>query len=185
MIVTRIYCCIMLSLLFCITSISISLHAGTLKQAKYSVCFTPKDKCTQSIIKIINAAEKSIKVQAYAFTSASIAQALINAYKEGIKVFILFDRTGLTDSNSQLPDIEASAIPFLIDFEPAIAHNKIIIIDDEIVITGSFNFTEAAQNQNTENVLIIYDKTLAQTYNSNFNNRKKKSITKNAYLSKH
>jgi phosphatidylserine/phosphatidylglycerophosphate/cardiolipin synthase-like enzyme len=59
-------------------------------------------------------------------------------------------------------------VPTKIDAEHAIAHNKIIIIDGETVITGSFNFTEAAQAKNEENLLIIRDKALAAQYAQNW-----------------
>jgi phosphatidylserine/phosphatidylglycerophosphate/cardiolipin synthase-like enzyme len=59
-------------------------------------------------------------------------------------------------------------VPTKIDAEHAIAHNKIIIVDGETVITGSFNFTKAAQEKNAENLLIIHDKALAAQYTQNW-----------------
>ena len=59
-------------------------------------------------------------------------------------------------------------IPVKIDAVHAIAHNKIVIIDGEAVITGSFNFTEAAEENNAENLLVIHDRKLAERYTRNF-----------------
>jgi len=66
-------------------------------------------------------------------------------------------------------------IPTYIDFRHAIAHNKIIIIDRETVITGSFNFTKAAEINNAENLLILHSKELAKEYIDNWNEHKKHS----------
>ena len=59
-------------------------------------------------------------------------------------------------------------IPTYIDAEHAIAHNKIIIIDRSVVITGSFNFTKAAEEKNAENLLIIRSKEVAKPYLDNW-----------------
>ena len=59
-------------------------------------------------------------------------------------------------------------IPVKIDAVHAIAHNKIVIIDGEAVITGSFNFTEAAKENNAENLLVIHDRKLAERYTRNW-----------------
>jgi phosphatidylserine/phosphatidylglycerophosphate/cardiolipin synthase-like enzyme len=65
-----------------------------------------------------------------------------------------------------------SGIPTYIDDKHAIAHNKIMIIDRETVITGSFNFTKAAEEKNAENLLIIRNKDLAKIYIENWENHK-------------
>ncbi|MGC1855109.1 MAG: phospholipase D-like domain-containing protein, partial [Candidatus Aquirickettsiella sp.] len=62
--------------------------------------------------------------------------------------------------------------PCWIDYKPAIAHNKIMIIDEKEVITGSFNFTKAAQNKNAENLVIIHDAQLANIYLKNWQRRR-------------
>jgi phosphatidylserine/phosphatidylglycerophosphate/cardiolipin synthase-like enzyme len=59
-------------------------------------------------------------------------------------------------------------VPTIIDANHAISHNKVMVIDGETVITGSFNFTKAAQEKNAENVLIIRDQALAAQYTQNW-----------------
>ena len=56
----------------------------------------------------------------------------------------------------------------LIDGAHAIAHNKVMVIDGETVITGSFNFTTAAEQRNAENLLVIHDRALAARYTENW-----------------
>jgi len=117
--------------------------------------FSPKGGCTDAIVNEINHARKEILVQAYSFTCPAIAAALIAARARGVKVLILLDRANEKDSRSELGIIEHQGVDVLIDAHHAIAHNKIIIIDQQTLITGSFNFTRQAEHENAENMLIL------------------------------
>jgi len=75
-------------------------------------------------------------------------------------------------------------IPVFIDDQPAIAHNKIIIVDDSIVLTGSYNWTRAAELRNAENLLIIRDKELVRQYEDNFQRSLLKSKNHNPIVPK-
>ena len=115
-----------------------------------SVCFSPKGGCTDAVVQELDGAKTSILVQAYSFTSAPIAKALVAAHERGIKVEILLDKSNLTSQYSSGPFVTRTGIPTKIDSAHDIAHNKIMIIDGEIVITGSFNFTKSAEDKNAE-----------------------------------
>jgi phosphatidylserine/phosphatidylglycerophosphate/cardiolipin synthase-like enzyme len=119
-----------------------------------SVCFTPGGNCTDAIVKVLGNAKRTILVQAYSFTSAPIAKALLDAYKRGVQVQVILDKSQRNEKYSSADFLANQGVPTKIDAAHAIAHNKIIIIDGEMVISGSFNFTEAAQEKNAENVLI-------------------------------
>ena len=73
-----------------------------------------------------------------------------------------------TEKYSSADFMANQGVPTMIDAEHTISHNKVMIIDNELVITGSFNFTKAAQEKNAENVLIIRDKALADQYSQNW-----------------
>jgi phosphatidylserine/phosphatidylglycerophosphate/cardiolipin synthase-like enzyme len=104
----------------------------------------------------------------YSFTSAPIAKALVNAKRRGVDVKVILDRTNRTLHYSAATLLTHAGIPVWIDAQHAIAHNKIMIIDGQTVITGSFNFTKAAEQQNAENLLIIRDFSLADKYTANW-----------------
>lgn len=132
------------------------------------VCFSPHGGCEQAIVKELNKAKSEILVQAYSFTSAPIAKALLNAKRRGVNVQVILDKSQKTQRYSSHTFFRNQNFPVFIDSAHAIAHNKIIIIDRQIVITGSYNFTKAAEQKNAENLLIISSKELARIYIKNW-----------------
>lgn len=143
--------------------------------APWSVCFTPGGSCTDTVVKTLAGAKSSVYVQAYSFTSAPIAKALVDAHKRGVHVEVILDRSNKTQKYSSADFVAHAGIPTYIDAHHAIAHNKVIVIDGETVITGSFNFTKAAQEHNAENLLVVQDKALAAKYADNWETHKKHS----------
>ena len=139
----------------------------------WRVCFTPPyNKCTNFIIDEIAKARETVHIMAYGFTSSEIAKALIDAKSRGVSVHVLLDKSNLVGKTSQMQAIRAAGIDTAIYRVSAIAHNKIIIIDSNKVITGSFNFTNSANTKNAENVIVIEDKALAERYLLNFHSFK-------------
>lgn len=139
------------------------------------VHFSPNGGCTEAIIEQINNAKSEILVQAYSFTSAPIAKALVDSHKRGVKVSAILDKSQRTAHYSSATFLDNSKIPTFIDSQHAIAHNKIMIIDGNTVITGSFNFTKAAEEKNSENLLVIKSKDLARKYTDNWEHHKQHS----------
>ena len=142
---------------------------------RIQVCFTPGQDCTTQITNALDSAKKSIFVQAYSFTSALIAKHLIIAKNRGVAVSVILDKSQKSQRYSASRSLLNHHIPVWIDYKPAIAHNKVMIIDGKEVITGSFNFTQAAQNSNAENLLIIQDAALAKHYMENWQRRREVS----------
>lgn len=150
------------------------LLLNTTLASKLDVCFTPPSGCSEKIIEEINKSKTTIYVQAYGFTSRTIADSLINAHLRGVKVQVILDRSNMSKKGySKLMDLKEAGIDISLDIVPGIAHNKVMIIDEKKVITGSFNFTEAADKRNSENVIIIEDKETVKQYLNNWYNRKK------------
>ena len=145
------------------------------KTYAWEVYFSPHGGCTEAIVRELNKARSTILLQAYSFTSVPIAKALLNAHKRGIKVEIILDRSQRTEKYSSATFLYNSGIPTKIDAQHAIAHNKVMVIDGETVITGSFNFTRAAEENNSENLLVIHDKKLAERYIKNWQEHERHS----------
>jgi len=148
--------------------------------AKIQVCFSPPLPAgcdpTDTIVQAISSARKQIRVQAYEFTSASIAKGIIDAQKRGVDVRVILDKSNLREGYSAAKFLEHEGVPVLIDSAHAIAHNKVIVIDGETVVTGSFNFTKSAEERNAENVVIIRDPAVAELYLRNWNSHATHSI---------
>lgn len=123
--------------------------------AQVAVYFSPKGGAQEAVVREINAAKRSIRVQAYSFTSAPIASALVDAHKRGVKVEALLDDSNQTARYSSATFLTNAGVPVLIDGAHAIAHSKIILVDSETIITGSFNFSKAAEERNAENLLVL------------------------------
>ncbi len=132
------------------------------------VYFSPKGGCTEAVVRELDAARQTVFVQAYSFTSKDIAAALLHAHQRGVVVHVILDKSNLTENYSDADFVAHSGISVLIDDKHAIAHNKIIIIDGQVVITGSFNFTTQAEHSNAENLLVIHDRALAERYLANW-----------------
>jgi phosphatidylserine/phosphatidylglycerophosphate/cardiolipin synthase-like enzyme len=150
----------------------LAVYAPYVFAAEIAVCFTPEygitPSCTQEVVDALTGAKKSVLVQAYSFTSAPIAKALVDAHRRGVQVKVILDRGNRTAHYSAATFLAHAGIPVWIDAQHAIAHNKIMIIDGNTVLTGSFNFTKAAEQQNVENLLTIRDSALAEQYAANW-----------------
>jgi phosphatidylserine/phosphatidylglycerophosphate/cardiolipin synthase-like enzyme len=151
------------------------LFAVTATAADIKVFFSPKGGCTEAVIAELAAAKKSVVVQAYSFTSAPIAKALVDAYKRGVKVSVILDKSQRGEKYTSADFLRNAGVPTSIDARHSIAHNKVMVIDSQTVITGSFNFTKAAEESNAENLLIIRDAALADKYYDNWNSHARHS----------
>ena len=130
---------------------------------------TNQEKIIDAIVNKIKNAKSEILIQAYAFTSQKIKNALLAALKRDINLIILLDPSNKNNKNSIAQDLLKNGANILIDSDHKIAHNKIIIIDKSITITGSFNFSKNAES-NAENIVILYNKDTSIVYYKNFLN---------------
>jgi phosphatidylserine/phosphatidylglycerophosphate/cardiolipin synthase-like enzyme len=119
----------------------------------------------------IGKAKRTVFVQAYSFSSQKIANALIDAKNDParrVDVQVIMDKEQAGEAYSRAPLLSSGGIPVFLDaaHQPnkGIQHNKVLIIDESVVVTGSFNFSEAAESKNAENLLIVSDPTLAAKY---------------------
>ena len=146
-------------------------HKFQAETDKINICFTPPSGCGSLIAQQISQAKESIFVQAYGLTSDMIINQLKTAHERGVKVKILLDGGNLSDNQDVFEQFKKVGINVYYDKMPGIAHNKVMIIDRKKLITGSFNFTSAADKKNAENVLLIEDTYIAKLYIENWKSR--------------
>jgi phosphatidylserine/phosphatidylglycerophosphate/cardiolipin synthase-like enzyme len=143
------------------------------------VFFSPRGGATEAVVHEIDNARKEILVMAYSFTSAPIAKALVQAHKRGVRVEAVLDKSNRKKQPSGRSGYSAATylinagIPTYIDDRHAIMHNKVMVIDSSTLITGSFNFTKAAEEKNAENMLVIKgNRALVEKYQQNYQEHK-------------
>jgi phosphatidylserine/phosphatidylglycerophosphate/cardiolipin synthase-like enzyme len=138
------------------------------------IAFTPGDAIDNLIIAAINGAKSEVLVHAYTFTHRRIAQALVAAHRRGVAVSVVADREqARTVPQNVLPDLIFGGVAVWLDSNFQNAHNKVIVIDADAAhpttITGSYNFTLAAQRHNAENVVVLRDNpAVAKAYRENW-----------------
>lgn len=159
---------ICLSILLLVLSLPPAWARDAARSTQWSVYFSPHGGCTEAVVDALSKARSTVLVQAYSFTSAPIARALVDAHRRGVKVEVVLDKSQRAERYSSATFLFNSGIACLIDAQHAIAHNKVMVIDGQIVLTGSFNFTKAAEDNNAENLLVIQDPELAGRYAQNW-----------------
>jgi phosphatidylserine/phosphatidylglycerophosphate/cardiolipin synthase-like enzyme len=133
------------------------------------VFFSPKGGCEGALVAELKKARREILVQAYSFTADPLTYGLVDAKKRGVNVEVVLDKSNEVERFTDLNILLENGLHPLIDGEHAIAHNKVMIIDQKVVVTGSFNFTNQAESQNAENMLIIKGHPeLVTKYRNNF-----------------
>ena len=141
------------------------VRAGTIQ-----LFLCPQDQCAEHLIQLIGSAEESVHVMIYSFTKREIAEALVKAKQGGIEVRVLMDSLQSKNKYSQLAFLQENGIPVKILDPPgtAIFHDKVSIVDGKAVSTGSFNYTENADEGSAENLVILYDEPTARKFEEEF-----------------
>ena len=131
--------------------------------------FSPDDSPAERIINLILEAEDSILFMYYAFTSDGIADALLYQKNQGITVRGVVDayqdRAGIGGEYQRLRD---QGLDIMLDGHPEKMHHKVLIIDEKIVVTGSYNLTRNAELRNDENIIVIHDQKAAELFLNEF-----------------
>lgn len=140
----------------------------TIDGTSIQILFSPEDKAISQIIPYVQAAKKSIRFMAFTYTQEQLGAAMLAAMKNGVEVTGVFEATGSDTEFSQMPPLFCAKAPVRQDGNPAFLHHKVIIIDEQIVITGSLNFTDNADQSNNENVIIIDNADIAKLFTAEF-----------------
>ena len=130
--------------------------------------FCPEDLCSEKIKNVLDKAENSIYFLVFSFTHDSIANKIVLKIHEDISVKGVFEKRGTGSEYSQYRLLEYQEADVRKDNNSAVMHHKVFIIDNETVITGSFNPSVNADKRNDENILIIHDKEVADKYLEEF-----------------
>jgi len=136
--------------------------------ADINAYFSPDDNVERIIVQRIRKAERSIDFLAFSFTSDAIAAEMIERHRAGVAVRGVIEKRGSRSKESEFVKLKTEGIPVKIDRNRHAMHHKVIVIDDRLVITGSYNFSRNANRKNDENVLMIASPEVASAYMREF-----------------
>ena len=117
--------------------------------------FSPGSDTISPLLKEINSAEKSIHFMTFSFTHDALGSAMRDRFKSGIDVRGVFEARQTDNPYSEYKGMKKAGLPVILDRNRGDMHHKVIVIDEETVITGSYNFSKNAEERNDENLLII------------------------------
>ena len=132
--------------------------------------FSPKNDISSSLLKEIGSAKKSIHFMAFSFTQDALGSAIQDRFESGLDVQGVFEKRQVDDRYSEYNAMKKAGLRVAQDGNRGAMHHKVIVIDEETVITGSYNFSKNAEERNSENLLIIKgNPNIAQAYLAEFN----------------
>lgn len=132
--------------------------------AQVEILFSPDDGVERRLLELLGQAEHSIEFLAFAFTSAQLAEAMLDRAREGVEVRGVFDEEQSGGAGSAYQAMREAGLDVRLDANRGDMHHKVILIDRAIVVTGSYNFSRSAEEQNDENVLILHAAPIAAEY---------------------
>jgi phosphatidylserine/phosphatidylglycerophosphate/cardiolipin synthase-like enzyme len=136
---------------------------------RVEVYFSPDDGVTRQLVELVSDAEESVYFMAYSFTSDDLARALLERHQAGVEVAgVMEARQVESNTGSDYERLRAEGIDVRLDGNPDNMHHKLLIIDGQIVVTGSFNFSRSAEERNDENILVVHAPQLAALYLGEF-----------------
>ena len=164
---------VILFVIIALSAISVTPHvAAQAVNPVVAVCFTSgygsKSNCASLIIYWIQRANSTIHILIYSFTLASITSALVAAKNRGVDVQIVMDHAQSKEASSQYPNLNQTGLQVRLSNNAFEMHDKLAVIDGHVVLTGSFNWTNDANSNNDENLLVLDNRTTAALYEQEF-----------------
>lgn len=145
-----------------------SLAVGGVQIENY---FAPEDDVMNQVIRTVVRSKKSVHFMSFSFTDDDLASTMVGLQKNGLDVSGIFESRGASGAGSSCPDLLKSGADIALDGNKYTFHHKVIVLDGEVVIFGSFNFSANADQQNDENLLIVHNKEFAQKFEEEFRER--------------
>lgn len=149
--------------------ISEIIMAEVYQQGKGKAYFTPNDDLRTEIIDLIEKARHTLDICLFTISDDHIAKAIINAHFSGVKVRIVTDRNKIYDKGNDMHEFADNGIAVKLDPKESWMHHKFAIIDEEITVSGSFNWTRSGADKNYEDIVIFTDKSVVERYLNRFN----------------
>ncbi len=132
------------------------------------VLFAAEDEAMDYILPYLANAQSSIHFMAFSFTYDNMEDVITDRFENGVDVWGVFEKTGSSTEYSELGDMYCSNMKVRRDGNGGFLHHKVVVVDERIVITGSLNFSDNANDSNDENVIIVDNADIAALYLQEF-----------------
>jgi phosphatidylserine/phosphatidylglycerophosphate/cardiolipin synthase-like enzyme len=119
-------------------------------------------------VELLGGAQNSIHIMAYNLTFDQITEVVLERAAAGVAVYAVFDEGQANNQGSDVARLREAGLDVVLDGNPRKMHHKVIVVDGELVITGSYNFSLSAEERNDENVLILFSTEIAALYLAEF-----------------
>lgn len=141
----------------------------TIDSTLVEVYFSPEDGTAHRIVELIENADESVYFLAYAFTADDIAAAMISQASSGLDVAGVMDLEQYRSNiGTEYKRLLSGGVDVYLDENSGLMHHKVIILDEHIVITGSYNFSASAEKKNDENTIIFHNSNIAAIFLEEF-----------------
>jgi phosphatidylserine/phosphatidylglycerophosphate/cardiolipin synthase-like enzyme len=133
------------------------------------IYFSPDDHVAHRIVELLRGAKNSIYFMAYSFTANDFGEILLQKARDGLTVSGVMEESQVkSNQGTEFKPLTAAGLPVYLDGNVGQMHHKVFIIDEQIVIMGSYNFSASAERTNDENVIIFFDQQIAAQYLAEF-----------------
>jgi len=141
----------------------------TIDKTRVDIYFSPDDGVLNALMSVLRSAEKSIYFLAYSFTSNDLGNLVRDKAAKGLTVEGVMDEEQVaSNQGTEFDPFLQAGVDVRIDGNEGLMHHKVFIIDEKIVIFGSYNFFQSAEERNDENVIIVYNEAIAQQFMQEF-----------------
>jgi len=131
--------------------------------------FSPDDGVLNALVPLLNSAQQSIYFLAFSFTSNELGDIVREKAAAGLTVQgVMEDEQVKSNQGTEYDPFKQAGLDVRIDGNDGQMHHKVFIIDEKIVVLGSYNFSQSAETRNDENILIIYDEAIAKEFMKEF-----------------
>jgi phosphatidylserine/phosphatidylglycerophosphate/cardiolipin synthase-like enzyme len=150
---------------------TVDLQSTVVGRTPVQVLFAAEDEAISHLVPLVEGAQESIRIMAFSFTHDALGEAVLQRAQKGVDVKGIFETRGSETEHSELARLFCAKVPARQDGNPGTFHHKVIVIDEKILITGSLNFSNNADESNDENLVVIQGKTISDKYLQEFDRR--------------
>ena len=141
----------------------------TIDGTRIDVYFSPDDGILAALVPILGSAQESIYFMAYSFTSNQLGDIVRQKAEAGLTVAGVMDEEQvMSNQGTEFDPFRQAELDVRIDGIDGLMHHKVFIVDQKIVVLGSYNFSQSAEERNDENLMIVYDPAIARQFISEF-----------------